>query len=92
MPTGAVDVMNSRQKRITQVLSSIAIGIVGFCLTMPMVILMGGILLGPVEGHAFFSKRDAVLFLISILLGLIVAGFVGTRYYRFLNKESTGNL
>jgi|RhiMetdeSRZDD1v2_1073273.scaffolds.fasta_scaffold02743_19 hypothetical protein len=54
MPTGAVDVMNSRQKRITQVLSSIAIGIVGFCLTMPMVILMGGILLGPVEGHAFF--------------------------------------
>ena len=57
--------MDSRQKRITQVLSSIAIGIVGFCLTVPMVILMGGILLGPLEGHAFFSTRDAVLFLIS---------------------------
>jgi hypothetical protein len=78
--------MDSRQKRITQVLSSIAIGIVGFCLTVPMVILMGGILLGPLEGHAFFSTRDAVLFLISLLVALIVAVFVGTRYYLYLER------
>ena len=83
--------MDSRQKLITQILASIAIGIVGFCLTMPMVFLVGGILLGPLEGHAFFSTRDAVLFLISILVGLIVAVFVGKSYHSYLNKEPARN-
>jgi hypothetical protein len=79
--------MYSRQKRIAQVISSVAIGILGFCLTMPLVILMGGILLGPLEGHAFFSPRDATLFLTSILVGLTVAFFVGIKYYRYLEKS-----
>ena len=78
--------MNSRQNCIAQFLSSVAIGIVGFCMTMPIVILLGGLLLGPLEGHAFFSTRDAILFLISILLGLIVAVFVGIKYYLRLRK------
>ncbi|HEU4744703.1 MAG TPA: hypothetical protein VFS61_05670 [Anaerolineales bacterium] len=78
--------MNSRQKLITKVITSIAIGIIGFCLTMPIVILSGGLLFGPPEGHAFFSPRDAGLFLTSILVGLAVAVFVGIKYHLHLGS------
>ena len=78
--------MNSRHKLIPKVITSIAIGIVGLCLTMPMVILLGGLLFGLPEGHAFFSLRDAGLFLTSILVGLAVAGFVGIKYYLYLGS------
>ena len=74
--------MNSRQKSIAQVLSSSATGIIGFYLTMPIVILTIGTLLGPLEGHAFIAERDLILYLTSILLGLIDAVFVEIKYYR----------
>jgi hypothetical protein len=48
-----------------------------FCITVPVMILIGGMFLGPLEGHAFFSPRDAMLFLISILVGLIAGFFAG---------------
>ena len=79
--------MNSRQNRIVRMLSSITVGIIAFCLTLPLVIFLGSIFLSPPQGHAFFSAQDAILFLISIFVGLTVAIFVGIKYYRYLGKS-----
>ena len=71
-------------------LSSIAVGTIAFCLTLLLVLILGAILLFQlllVESGAFFPPEFVVLFLVSILLGSIVAGFVGTKYYRFLEKS-----
>jgi hypothetical protein len=52
--------MNSHQNCKLNLLSSITVGIMAFCVTacviMPLVLLVGGILLGPQQehGHAFF--------------------------------------
>jgi len=50
--------MNSRQSQILTVLSSIAAGTMAFCLTLPVVILLGVILLIP-----FLPMESAVFFL-----------------------------
>jgi hypothetical protein len=42
----------------------------------------------PQQGHAFFSPQDAILFMGSILAGLIVAAFVGMKYYRYVEKRN----
>jgi hypothetical protein len=79
--------MNSRQSRILQVLLSIAVGAIAFGLTVPVVHLLGGILLGSLgllEGDGLIPTGFAVLFLISTLVGLIVAAFVAIKYYHYL--------
>ena len=81
--------MKSKQRHILRVLSSIAVGIMAFCLTLVTVLIVGGILLSPFlpkENPAFFPPEFAVLFLITTLGGLIVGIFVGTKYYRYLEK------
>lgn len=79
--------MNSRQDRILRVLMSIAVGTMAFCLTVPLLLIAGGILmgwLGLLEGDGLIPPGFAVLFLISILVGLVVAIFAGRKYYRYV--------
>jgi hypothetical protein len=73
--------MNSRREHILRVLSSIAVGIMAFCLTLPAAIFLGALLFDFPEGHALFSSEDVVLFSVSILLAGIAAISVGIKYY-----------
>lgn len=82
--------MNSRQSRTLMVLMSIAVGTIAFCLTVPLVLIIGGILmgwLGLLEGEGLIPTGFAVLFLISISVGLIVGVLVGIKYYRYMENS-----
>jgi hypothetical protein len=79
--------MDFRQHLISRVISSTAVCIFAFCLTFPLVGLLGNILFNPQQGHAFFSPQEATLFLISFLMGLTVGIVAGIKYYRFLGKS-----
>ena len=80
--------MKNGRIRTLVIFSSITVGIGGFLLTVPLTIFLGGLLIGPSErGHAFFSSQEATLFLISILVGLIVAVIVGVKYYQYQGKS-----
>jgi hypothetical protein len=73
--------------QLQRVFSSVAVGIGGFVITMFVTILLGEILPDPSEhGHAFFSPQDANLFLLSILLGLLVAIVVSAKCYRYIGN------
>lgn len=73
----STEAMNSRQRQILLVLSSICVGSMAFCISFFLVLLAEGILVGAPEGHAFFSPQEGNLFMISVLAGLIAAIFVG---------------
>jgi positive regulator of sigma E activity len=79
--------MNSRQKRILNLSSSIIVGLMAFCVTLLLMLLLGGILLGPLESEVLFPPQLAVLFLISVFVGQVVAFIVGKKYYRYLERE-----
>jgi hypothetical protein len=79
--------MSSRQDHILRVLSSIAVGTMAFCLTVPAAVLFGALIVDLPEGHAFFSPQDAILILISIAAGATVGMIVGKIYYDSLGKK-----
>jgi hypothetical protein len=79
--------VNSRQERILRVLSSIAVGAMAFLIAFPLVLLVGGVLLGPRQSDILIPPQLVILLLISTLVGLIVAIFAGTKYYRYLEKK-----
>ena len=76
-----------RQRHILRVLSSIFVGIMAFCITLPILLLLGGILLGPSDSEDLIPPELATLFLISIMLGLVVGVLVSVKYYRYLGKQ-----
>lgn len=82
--------MNSRQDRILRMLMSIAVGTMAFCLTVPLVLIVSGILMGSLgllDGEGLIPPGFAVLFLISIAVGLTAAIFSGRKYYRYIEKR-----
>ena len=82
--------MNSNQDRILKVSMSIAVGIIAFCVTVPIVLVLGGMLfsaLGWLNGDGLIPTGFAVLFLIAIFVGVIVGIIVGIRYYRYMQNQ-----
>lgn len=82
--------MNSRQDRTLRVFMSIAVGTIAFCLTVPVLSILGGILmsrLGLLDGGGLIPTGLAVLFLISISIGLIVGVLVEIKYYRYMENS-----
>ena len=80
--------MKNRRDQTLRIFSSITVGLCGFLLTVPLTIILGEMLLGPSEqGHAFFSPQEAMLFLVSALMALIVAVIVGVKYYKYQGKS-----
>ena len=80
--------MKNRRDQISKIFSSIIVGLGGFLLTVPLIIILGAMLLSPSEqGHAFFSPQEARLFLVSALTALIVAVIVGVKYYKYQGKS-----
>lgn len=79
--------MTSRQHRILRVFTSLAVGAMAFLITFPVVLLLGGILLGPLERDVLMPAQVIVLLLISTLMGLIIAVFVGGKYYWYMGKK-----
>jgi len=59
-----------------------------FLITLPLVLLVGGILLGPLESDVLVPPEVAIVVLISILVGLILAVFVEIKYYHYLEKTT----
>jgi hypothetical protein len=57
-----------------------------FLIAFPLVLLVGGVLLGPIESETLIPPQLILLLLISALVGLVVAVFVGVKYYRYLEK------
>jgi len=78
--------MNIFRYKLVRILSSIIVGIVGFCLAALLIGNLGAIFVTE-HGHAFFSQQEAVLFLMSILLGLIVAIVIGIKFHRYLSNR-----
>lgn len=81
--------MNDRQDRILKVSMSLAVGTIAFCLTVPVVLVLGGMVfgaLGWLDGQGLIPTGFAVLFLVAILAGLAVGVLAGRRYYRYLEK------
>jgi hypothetical protein len=78
--------MNSRRNRILRVLSSIAGGIMAFCLSFPAAMLLGALLLRPQQRDTFFSPEVVGLFLLSSLVACAVAVLAGMKYYRYLEQ------
>ena len=82
--------MSSRQDRILRVLSRICVGIVAFCLTLMLVLILGVILLSlflPMDSAAFFHPEVIVLLLFAILVGWMVAVLEGIRHFRYTGKR-----
>lgn len=67
-------------------LSSIAVGAMAFLIAFPLVLLMGGMLLGPLETEAFLPPQLILLLAVSALIALFLAIFAGIKYYRFISK------
>ena len=83
-----VETMNSRQDHILRVLSSITVGTMAFCLTVPTVMILGGILFAPwLRSDSFFPTQLAVLIFVSIAAGVVMGVAVGTKYYRYTGKN-----
>ncbi len=78
--------MNYGQYQIRHMLLSIAIGFVTFCITSYLLFKAAFILLGQLQIDFILTAQLIILFLISSLLGIIPAVFVGRKYYRFLRK------
>jgi hypothetical protein len=74
--------MNSRQDRILRALSSIAVGTMAFCLTVPAVMFLGTILFSPwLRSDRLFPPQLAALILGAIVVGVAVGVAVGKRYH-----------
>ncbi|MFZ1040777.1 MAG: hypothetical protein WCA79_01655 [Anaerolineales bacterium] len=78
--------MNLFPNKFLRILSSIIVGIVGFRLAVALVGNLGAIFVAE-DGHEFFSSQQAILFLVSVLLGLITAVVLGTTFYRYINNR-----
>jgi hypothetical protein len=68
---------------------SIAVGAIAFCLTVLLVLVLGGILMGRVgllDGEGLIPTGTAVLFLIAILMGLLAGIVAGIKYYWYTEK------
>jgi hypothetical protein len=68
---------------------SIAVGTIAFCLTVPLVLVVGGVVfgsLGLLDGEGLLPTGFAVLFLVGILGGLTAGTFAGIKYYRHMEK------
>jgi hypothetical protein len=82
------DPMNSRQDHILQVLSSIAVGSMAFCLTVPAAMFLGGILFRPwLRSDVLFPPQLMILILVSIVAGIALGSFAGRKYYDHLGKK-----
>ena len=79
--------MDSPQNRILNLSSSFIVGLMAFCVTLLLMLLVGGILLGPFESDAFIPPQLLVLFLVSILVGWVVAVIAGRKYYLHIQRE-----
>jgi len=79
--------MDTRQSQFYRVLSSIGVGVVVFCATAFVSLLAGGILLGQLETDALIPPELKILFLISGVIGLILAVFAGVQYYRYAGRS-----
>ena len=69
---------------------SIAVGTIVFCLTVPIVLVLGSILFGAfgwLDGGGLIPTGFAVLFVFSVLMGLTVAILTGRKYYRHLKMD-----
>lgn len=74
--------MTSRQRHILRVLSRFAVGTIVFCLTLPLVLIPGAILLSlflPVRTEAFFPPEFVALFLLSAAIAMIAAIFIAKK-------------
>ena len=78
--------MNSRRRQILHVFLSIAIGIVVFCITSFLLLYASVTLLGQLQIDFVLSSQLLVLILLSSIVGLILAIFVGVKYYRNQGK------
>ena len=82
------ETMTLRQDRILRVLSSIAVGIMAFCLTVPAAMLFGGILFrSSLESDVLFPPHLVILISVSILVGIAVGILAGRKYYGYLGKK-----
>jgi hypothetical protein len=79
--------MDARQSQFTRVVSSIAVGIVAFCATAFLALLVGGVLVGQLPSDALIPPELQVLFLISSIVGLILGVIAGVKYYRYTGKS-----
>jgi hypothetical protein len=73
--------------RILNLSSSVMVGLMAFCLTLLLTLPVGGILLGPLESDALLPPQLAILFLVSVLVGLVVAVLAGRKYYFHVERE-----
>jgi phage-related protein len=87
IPKTLVQSMNQRQRHNLRAISSVLVGIMAFFIAFFVALFVGGILLGPLQTDVLIPPQLAALFLISILVGLIVAVFVGIKYYRHMEKS-----
>ena len=80
--------MISRQGHILRILSSIAVGIMALCLTVPAAMLFGGILFHPwLKSDILFPPQLAILIMSSTGIGLVIGIVAGTKYFRYLGKS-----
>ena len=82
--------MNSRQDHILRVSMSVAVGTIAFCLTVPIVLVVGGMLfgaLGWLDGEGLIPPGFAVLFLIAVVVGLMIGVLVGRKYFQYIEKR-----
>jgi hypothetical protein len=78
----------NRQRQVLRVLSSICVGIMAFCVSFFLAFLLGAILIGSPEGYAFFSPQEGILFLVSAIVGLVTATFIGRNYFLYLRNSN----
>jgi len=75
-----------RQRHILRVLSSICVGIMVFCIALPILLLVGGIVPGPSESDVLIPPSLVGLIIISVVVSVITAIHAGKKYYRNLNQ------
>ena len=78
--------MDSHRSQILHVLLGIAVGIVAFCITSFLLLYASVTLLGYLQIDFVLSSQLVALILLSSIVGLILAIFVGVKYYRHKGK------
>jgi hypothetical protein len=69
---------------------SVAVGTIAFCLTVPIVLVLGGMLfgsLGLLDGEGLIPAGFAILFLVAILVGPAIGILVGIKYFRYIETR-----
>lgn len=79
--------MDSRRSQILHVILSIVIGIVAFCIASFLLLYASVTLLGYLQIDFVLTSQLLVLFFLSSIAGLILATFVGVKYYGYLGKS-----